>query len=187
MPQYRRMIEWSANTLIDPSEYIREQTNRMQQAAADLRFEVAGKIKVYIEHLLTLGKGAFRFVAKLSDFQYLSFQQGPRPDAVKVFLVSAGEIREILGIIDESIRPAEVMRLALSSIEAMPNPVALEHAERIGIVTHHLFSPKATQGVFLAMSKIDEKSISKAIRDLRKQKVQEESDEEGVVKELQAM
>ena len=55
--QYRRMIEWSAKVLADPAEYIREQTRRMQSAAAELRFETASKIKAYIDELSQLAKG----------------------------------------------------------------------------------------------------------------------------------
>src|SRR5256714_5933714 len=49
--QYRRMIEWSLSTLIDPDETIRQQTRRMQAAAADLKFEMASKIKANINSL----------------------------------------------------------------------------------------------------------------------------------------
>src|SRR6476469_750015 len=45
MDQYRRLMELSEKTLIDPSETIREQTRRMQAAAGELRFELAAKIK----------------------------------------------------------------------------------------------------------------------------------------------
>jgi hypothetical protein len=41
--------------------------------------------------------------------------------------------------------------------------------------------------VFIRIDSIDEKAVAKAFRELRKQKVVEESEGEGVVKELQAM
>ena len=59
--------------------------------------------------------------------------------------------------------------------------------ERIGLVSQHLFSSKQTHGVFIRMDAMDETSIGKGFRELRKQKVAEESEGEGVVKELQAM
>src|SRR5580704_1946510 len=54
MEQYRRMIEWSAATLADASEMIHQQKERMKQAAAELRFETAAKIKAFIEQLSKL-------------------------------------------------------------------------------------------------------------------------------------
>jgi hypothetical protein len=57
----------------------------------------------------------------------------------------------------------------------------------MGIVSHHLFQAKAVHGVFIPLAEVDEKSIAKAYRDLLKQKVQEPTEGEGVVKELQAM
>jgi hypothetical protein len=59
--------------------------------------------------------------------------------------------------------------------------------ERIGLVSQHLFSAKQRHGVFVRLGAIEEKSLGKAFRDLRKQKEVEETEGEGVVKELQAM
>ena len=187
MEQYRRLIEWSGQVLVDPADFVREQTRRMEQAAAELRFETAAKIKAYIQQLSVLGKGPFRHVGRLENFQYLSLQRGPRAGTVKVLLIARGEIEEILGLIDESFKPADVMRLALEDAARGTRLIDAQGAERIGIVSHHLFSPKQAQGVFLPLSHLDEKSILKAYRDLQKQKIQEEVADEGVVKELQAM
>jgi hypothetical protein len=61
-------------------------------------------------------------------------------------------------------------------------------AERIGVVSHHLFQAKAVHGVFLPLECLDEKSILKGYRDLLKQKSANESEEaEGVMKELQSL
>ena len=51
LEQYRRLVDWSLATLIDPAQMIRQQTQRMQLAASDLKFEAAAKIKAYIEQL----------------------------------------------------------------------------------------------------------------------------------------
>jgi hypothetical protein len=60
-------------------------------------------------------------------------------------------------------------------------------AERVSIVAHHLFSGK-NRGVFLRLETIDEKSIAKAFRDLKKQAPAAEDPEgEGVMKELQSL
>jgi hypothetical protein len=126
-------------------------------------------------------------VNRLQEFQYLSLQRGPKLGTAKVFLISQGRIDELLGLINESFSPSEVMRVALTAAAEPAGPMTDDGAERIGIVAHHLFSAKSQHGVFLPLATLDEKSIAKAWRDLQKQKVQEEVEEEGVMKELQAL
>ena len=106
---------------------------------------------------------------------------------MKVFLLNPGRIEQILCVMDEQFKPSEVMRVALTVAADPPGKLDTVGVERIGIVAHHLFSAKASHGVFLPLAKIDEKSIAKAYRDLQKQVVVEEKDEEGILKELQAM
>jgi excinuclease ABC subunit C len=188
MDQYRRLIEWSMRAIVEPQELIREQTSRMQAAAKELRFETAAKIKSYIDSLSAIGKGPLRHLRRLRDFNFLSIQHGPRDGQAKVFLITPGRIDEIAGVPFEPDRPSDLLRLALELIaERVASSVDPAGAERIGIVSHHLFAPKAAQGVFLPLDSINEQSISKAYRDLRKQKPPEEVDQEGVVKELQAL
>ena len=185
--QYRRMIEWSSEVLSDPAPYLREQTRRMQQAAVELRFETAAKIKAYIDELSQLGKGPYRHVARLGDFQFVGFQRGPKAGSMKVFVIERGTILVVLCVLNEAFKPADVMRAALESAADFTQELDQPGVERVGIVAHHLFSAKNTQGVFLRLSHLDEKAIAKAYRDLQKQAVVEERDEEGIVKELQAL
>ncbi len=188
MTQYRRLVDWSARSIIDPSELLREQQGRMKSAAAEMRFETAGKIKAFIDSLAQLGKGTFRHLRRLSDFQFLSFQRGPREGTAKVFLITPGQVREIAGLPMEPSRPADVLRLALTlAAEAPANFLDEVGAERVGVVTHHLFLAKATHGVFLPLEDVDEKAIVRAWKDLAKQKVEPESQSEGVTKELQSL
>jgi excinuclease UvrABC nuclease subunit len=188
MDQYRQLVGWSVETLVDPAPFLRDQTNRMQQAAAELRFETAAKIKAFIDSFAPLGKGAFRHVRRLQDFCFLSLQHSPREGAAKVFLVTPGRIEEIAGLIAEPAKPAELLRLALSlSAERTTAQVDEAGAERVGIVSHQLFAAKQIHGVFLPLASIDERAITKAYRDLRKQKPAEESEGEGVMKELQSL
>jgi excinuclease UvrABC nuclease subunit len=188
MEQYRRLIEWSLSTLVDPAEMIREQTRRMQSAATDLKFEQAAKIKAYIDSLSQWGKGQFRYVRRLKDFAYLSFQHGPRDGLAKIFLITPGRIDEIAGLVGEPPRPSELLRLAFA-LAAEHSAAALDvtGTQRIGVVAHHLFIAKANHGVFLPLETIEEKHVAKAYRDLLKQKPAEESEGEGVLKELQAL
>jgi excinuclease UvrABC nuclease subunit len=189
MEQYRRMVEWSAQTLVDPAPFVREQQDRMRRAAADLRFEAAAKIKAFVDSLAPLGKGPFRHVRLLRDFNYLCLQHGPREGTAKVFLITPGRVEQILSLIAEPARPGEVLRLALEAMaeERGEEPMDEAGAERVGVVAHHLFTSKQTHGVFLPMALVDEKSLAKAFRDLRKQQPAEEVEGEGVMKELQAV
>jgi excinuclease UvrABC nuclease subunit len=185
---YRELIAYSTRVLSDPRDYEREQTARMKQAAAELKFEEAEKIKAYVEQISALGKGPFRHVRPLEQFQYVALQRGPRAGTAKIFLVTPGQIDELLGLVREPEWPADVLRHVLGAAHAKQDAaIDQEGAERIGVVAHHLFQPKARQGIFLPLATIDEKVIAKAFRDLMNQKPQEESAGEGVTKELQAL
>ena len=187
MEQYRGMVEWSARSVVDPATLVRDHTRRMQQAATELRFEVAAKIKGLVDRLSQLGKGPYRHVALLRDFRYLSLQHGPREGTARAFLVTPGAIEEIAGLVGEPTKPADLLRLALERA-AGRNAERLDQTgtERVGIVTHHLFSGKH-RGVFLRLDTIDEKAVIRGFRDLRKQAPQEEIEGEGVIKELQSL
>jgi hypothetical protein len=191
MEQYHRMIEWSAATLADPREMIRQQTDRMKEAAADLRFETAGKIKSFIDQLSKLGKGAFRHARPLRDFACVTIQPGPTAASAKLFLILPGIIEEIADILIEPARPSDLLRAVfLTAEEHAGAPLDAKGVERIGIVSHHLFSPKQSRGVFIPLAELADlsgKSLLKAYRAVIRQTRDEESEGEGVMKELQAM
>jgi excinuclease UvrABC nuclease subunit len=185
---YRDLVAYSVAVLSDPRDHVREQTARMRQAAAELRFETAERIKAYVEQLSQLDKGPFRHLRPLREFNYLALQRGPREGLAKVFLVTPGRIEEVAGLIDAPAPPGELLRLALSlAAERASDNVDAVGAERVGVVAHHLFLAKATHGVFIPLSSIDEKAVAKSYKDLLKQKPEPENEGEGVVKELQAL
>jgi excinuclease UvrABC nuclease subunit len=188
MNSYRRMVQWAADTLIDPSTELAHHTKRMQSAAMELKFETAGKIKSLIDALSKLGKGPFRHVQLLSDFAYVSLQRGPSRGDVNVFLITPGQIEPLLCLTDLPERSSDALRFLLHTATERTLPPDTSGAERIGIAAHHLFSAKATQGIFLPLREVNEKSFLKAYRDVLKQKIAAESDDdEGVMKELQAI
>jgi excinuclease UvrABC nuclease subunit len=188
MPQYRRMVEWSAQVAVAPAEFLREQTRRMQSAAAELRFETAAKIKTYIDQISQFGKGPFRYVRRLEDFIYFALQRGPREGTAKIFLITPGRVEELAGLISETTNDSSLLRHLLECAEQSPRDLSSQGVEDIGVVAYHLFSAKQTHGVFIPLHAIDDKSLAKAFRDLKKQKsVEETIESEGVVKELQSM
>ena len=189
MEHYRYLIQWSAQTIISPRQFIDDNKSRMQQAAKDLKFESAAKIKAYVDSMSKLGKGPLRHMRPLRDFKYLSIQRGPRDETAKIFLITPGEIEEIACFNNPPDNAADILNLAISlaqsrqisSLEEIPT-------ERVGIATYHLFEARATHGVFLPLDSIDEKQLLKAFRDVQKQKKEETLEEnEGVVKELQML
>jgi excinuclease UvrABC nuclease subunit len=184
---YRELVAHSAAVLSDPHDHVREQTRRMQQAAAELRFETAERIKAYVDQLAQLGKGPFRHVRPMKDFTHLSLQRGPRAGTAKVFLITPGCVEELLGIIAEPSKASDLLRLVLETAARTSPQIDQTGIEVMGVVAHHLFQAKAVHGVFLPLADVDEKSMAKAYRDLQKQRVQEPTEGEGVVKELQAM
>ncbi len=182
------MIEWSASVIVDPGDYIREQTRRMNQAAAELKFETAGKIKAYIDLLSQLGNGPLRHARKLQNFTYISLQRGPWESSAKLFVITPGRIDEIAGVITEPPKTGILLREILEHAESCrTTSVDAIGAERIAVVAMHLFKAKNTQGILLRIDDLDEKSLTKAWRDLMKQQGVEEEEGEGILKELQDM
>jgi hypothetical protein len=97
-------------------------------------------------------------------------------------------VEEVVGLVGEPVKASEVLRYLLERAEEpAKRPLSKAGVERIGLVSQHLFSSKQSHGVFIRLDAIDERAIAKGFRELGKQKVAEESEGEGVVKELQAM
>jgi excinuclease UvrABC nuclease subunit len=189
MAHYRHMVERSAQTLVNALPVIQDNTSRMKQAAEELKFEQAKKIKSYVDSLSQLGKGPYRHVRRLRDFKFLSLQRGPKDGMAKVFLITPGQVDDVAGLIGPPDAPGDLIAAAKSQVDSTPiDSLDQVGAERVGVASWHLFSPKATQGVFLPLDSIDEKAVIKAFRDLQKQKKEETAEEtEGITKELQAM
>jgi hypothetical protein len=156
-----------------------------------LRFEVAEKIKSYIEQLSALGKGPFRHVRPLDKFQYVTLQRGPRAGMAKLFVITPGRIETIACLLSDPKHSGELLRqvlqLAHDRRDAVNERLDEPAVERIGVVSHHLFQPTAKHGVFLPIETLDEKSLAKAYRDRLNPTPQDEAVGEGVTKELQAL
>lgn len=183
MEEYRRMVRDSATAMVEPERFVAEQTSRMRQAAAGLEFERAAKIKALIEQAGQLGKGPFRHARRLEDLAFISLQRGPKDGQAKVLIITPGRIEEVLGLIAEPAGAADLLRHLLARTEELRRePLTQEAVERIGLVSQHLFTSKQTHGVFLTLDRVDEKTMARAYRDLRKQKTAHATDDEGIVK-----
>jgi excinuclease ABC subunit C len=186
---YGQVIAFSAQVLSDPLTYLEEETQRMNDAATELRFETAQKIKTRVEQVGQLGKGPYRHVRPLRDFCFLSLQRGPRAGTAKVFLVTPGKVDEVAGLIEEPAKSSDLLRWVLAlAEERRQDPVDEIGIERVGVVAHQLFVAKNKQGVFVQIDHVEERALAKAYRELLNQKMAPEMEEgEGVTKELQAM
>jgi excinuclease UvrABC nuclease subunit len=185
LTQYRELVRWSAQTIVDPDEYVRAQTRRMEAAAQDLHFEAAARIKQYVAQISPFGKGAFRLARNFEDFRYLSLQHGPRPGTAKVFLVSPGGVEESAACLADATKNTDFLRYLLDRSASLSPDRDQRGVEAVGVVADHLFRTRKTGGVFLHVDDLEERSFAKAWRELQQQKTPDDSDDEGVVKELQ--
>jgi excinuclease UvrABC nuclease subunit len=188
MDEYRKGVERSALTILDPGAYVTEQGARMQELAQQLQFEQAGKIKAKLDEVNQFGKTAFRYARRIDDFRFVSLQRGPRDGCAKIFLVTPCAIEEVAGLVDEPQSIFDLLRYILERAECRRcDPLDDAAIERIGMVAHHLFSGRHPKGVFLRLEELEEKAMVRSFRELSRQKVPEEVEGEGVLKELQAM
>jgi excinuclease UvrABC nuclease subunit len=187
MTQYKSLVQWSAQVAVAPDEFVRHTTRRMEAAAAELKFEAAAKIKQFLAQISQFTRGSFRFARRLEDFKFLSLQRGPRDDTAKVFLITPGQVTEAAGLIAEPTGPitTALLRDFLAKAANTPQDLTEEGSERIGIVADHLFRARKFSGVFISLEDLADRTLQRAWRDLQKQKTQPESEDEGVVKELQ--
>lgn len=183
MQQYRALITWSLQTLIDPSDEIDEQTQRMRDAASELRFELAGKIKQFIEALQSLRSGDYRFVRPIEEFDYATLQPGPTKGTTRLLRCTPAGTEECLGLIAEPTRQAiDVWRAASPAREAAIDP------ERLSVIAHHLMGSRTGgNGVFLAPHELTVPSLTKAHRLVSKQATDATDDDEGIVRETIAV
>jgi len=206
LDQYRRMVELSCKVLVDPGDTVRAHETRMRQAAAELKFETAAKIKQYVDELSALGKGPNRFVRNLADFQFVSLQPGPPPGpSVKLFLITPGEITEEAALLPEPATAsprahpgatAPLIRTLLERAESRRRPTLdAAAAERIGLVAAHLFRPRNRTNPFIRLADLDEGTLALAYNDISSAKSALPADatehdaavgDEGITRELQS-
>jgi excinuclease UvrABC nuclease subunit len=186
--QYRELIRWSAQTIVSPERFVEGHKRRMADAAKDLNFESAARIKQYVDEVSKLGRGPFRFARRLEEFRFVSLQHGPRAGTARVFLITPGRVEEVAGLIGSAARAEDLLRhlLALNA-ETEPDP-GEQGIERVGVVADHLFRSRKVSGVYIPMDRVEDRAFARAYRELQKQKSPDaaiDDDDEGVVKELQ--
>ena len=189
MEQYRRQVAYSMGALSDPADFVRHHEARMRQAATDLKFESAARIKAYVEALRSLfGKGDFAHVRPIGDLRLLSVQRGATARSAKLFLITPSVVEPLEALESAPDSASPVLRQALARADAAsPRPSDINAVERLGVVAHHLFLPKR-QGIYLPLDQLDDRRLAAAYAELRRQRQPEEppvDGDEGVMKELQ--
>jgi excinuclease UvrABC nuclease subunit len=188
MDDYRKGVERSALTILNPSDYASEQGARMQELAQQLQFEQAAKIKAKLDQVNQFGKSAFRHARQIEEFRFVSLQRCPRDGCAKIFLITPCAIEEVAGLTDEPQSTSDVLRYILERAECRrADPLDDPAIERIGMVAHHLFSGQHPKGIFVRLEELEETALVRAFRELARQKVPQDAEGEGVLKELQAM
>jgi excinuclease UvrABC nuclease subunit len=186
MDDYWLLVRQSIDALLHPQNYRAERDQQMRQAAAELNFEAAGKIKTHLERGSRLHAGAFAHLRSLRDFRFVSLQRGPWKSTAKIFAITPGRLAEAIDLPAPPSHWSSIVEVLRDQISASAELVDRPAAERMAIVASHLFSPRK-QGVFLPWNEITEKALTKAYSQLEKQKVDLDSPDEGMVKDLQVM
>jgi hypothetical protein len=169
MQQYKALIRWSVATLTDPSPEAIDQAERMKSAAGELKFELAGRIKQFIDGLKSLRSAERRFVRPIDRFAYLSVQPGPSLGQAKAFACGPGGVEPALCLLG---RPPEMPPVSV--------PTGPMDAERLAIVTQHLLAGKS--GTFIPADQLSPTSLWAAYQSASRQ-MDETPEDEGVLRE----
>lgn len=180
MEVYRQRIAQAAQTATNPAPERSRQEQNMQLAARELKFEQAGRIKTLLGQLSQLGTGPFKAVRFFHDWRFLAIGPGPKAGSAKLFLVTPGQIEPLASLPGPSKELAELIELAQARARQAPSA----SAEEITITATHLLR---TPHLFLPLDGLSERALDKSIQSLRKQTSAEESPDEGVLTELEAL
>lgn len=175
LEQYRQLVQLSLDVLIDPVAEIDAQTCRMTQAARDLQFESASRIKQFITALESLRKKDWKHLRPLEDLQFLAVCPGEKKSSVKHFLLSPAIFATLNPAALPTIPPLD--RSTLDDIAAL----------RLMIWLPHMLSPKDC--VLIPHDQITAIAITEAERTVLKQKIDPETvdEEEHAVRETPTM
>jgi hypothetical protein len=188
MDQYRAAVSASAQALVDPAPAMAEQDRQMRRLAAEMEFEQARRAKDRLDALSRLGKGPFRHLRSLDEFVHVSLQHGPRAGTAKLLLILPGQIEPVACLLCDPSQPADLLRHILEMAgQSRSANVDQAGAERLAVVAHHLFLARKQHGAFIAICDLTDRTLQKAWRDLQKQKSTEDTEAEGLSKELNAL
>ena len=151
MEDYRRAVAGAADFAAgDRQDYSQDLASRMQAAAGELQFELAGQIKARLKRLAELDSPEFDHARPAGEFQFIVVQRAGRAGQAKVFLVDRGRIAEPAPLeyplLEEQLGGvlAEMRRLA-----AAPLQCGEKERWQIGLAAAYLFSSQQRRGLML--------------------------------------
>ena len=161
MESYRAVVDSSVNALIDPAARVAEQRSRMEQAAAEMRYETAAAIKGDMEKWKQLGKGAFAFARPIEKLAFVTVQPAVPPALRSIYLVRPGSVRRVACLLAE---PAnvddlmEVIGVLMQEKEEPADPAILS------LLARHLFAGKRAEGVWIAAGERNSALLQEAVK-----------------------
>ncbi len=171
---YHHQIEQSINA-IGNAKVIAEHEERMRQAAGALRYEVAGRVKAYVEQLKSLTGGQLEHARSISAMRLVAVLRGSKAKSWKLMLLMPEEIamtgewsdvKEVAGTLQEYGGKCDC-----------PRP--WEDLDRLAFVARQIML-KSGDCVFVSPT-VD--AVTAAAASLRRRKAEAASAEEGVVQE----
>jgi excinuclease UvrABC nuclease subunit len=186
LPQYHNLIDWSLRTLADPAPEIAQQQQRMADASAAQHYEIAAKIRAFIEALTKFSRPPWNHVRPLEQFQFVSLQRGPHARTAKAFWINGGAIEERDPLLTEKTDFEQLATDIAARREPAPHGLDLAGTEHVGLVARHLFAARGTGGIFLPASAVTSAQLAGSFRDTLRTKPAAPSPGEGLLKELGA-
>lgn len=101
---YHQLIGLSLQALINNSEVIADHELRMRQAAAAMKFELAGKIRGYVDQLRSLAAGPFEHLRPLSTLRTCAILRASKAKRFKLMLLTP----ECIEVSAEWAKPEEI-------------------------------------------------------------------------------
>ncbi len=171
---YHYLIEESIAAITSPGVAdIHEK--RMHQAAGGLQFELAGRIKPYVQQLRSLGSGQLEHVRPLADLRFVAVMRGSRAKSWKLMLMTPEEITLTDEFTDiAAMEPTiEQMQLRRQQLRSWSGIDLLTFIARqvMGKSGDCIFTDGSREQIELAMGQ------------LARRKTQVQSEDEGVVQE----
>lgn len=149
---YKRVVEEAfafAKSPTDP-ELLDGIHNQMKQAAGQLEFERAGRLKARLERIGRLDNEKYRHVKPVKQFNWLMIQRGPARRRLCTFFVQGGAISQgpTIKYPPSAKSLDEILSAGRKYVpQSIADPTLLRF--RIGLVGHYLFTPPRRGGIII--------------------------------------
>jgi hypothetical protein len=167
--------------------WTQQATQRMKQAAAALKFEEAARIKVQLDAAALFDSPAAAMLRPLSEFEYLSFQPGPRKNLIRPFHIQPGTItqfpdlpvKQLADHLPALINDTTAITTAVTGRTALESSGGGAHHDLLALASWHLLGGPREQGLFIHRSDWTEATIATRIHDWLKRAPAAAADDVG--------